>query len=305
MKVLPLFLFFLIGNVVSYPIINININIINSEQYDYYTQDDDDFYNFQDNKLPTVLIHGIMANKNNLNELKEMLENDFRITVYNLEIGNGILTSIYTPMKIQLQMLCETIYAIDKLKNGFNFIGMSQGGLLARGYVEYCNKYPVRNLITLVSPNAGVYADITYSANFYNPLIQDELSFTNYWRDPYRYQLYLENSTYLAQLNNEISLQNEQSNLDVIENFVMVWSAIDDVVKPPESAKFSMYQLKDNKLELVELFDTELYNNDFLKLKTMNEQGRIFIHETDCLHSEHRDIKCYEQLHDIFEKFLL
>lgn len=339
MKVLPLFLLCIIGNVISYPI----INIFDSEENDYYkekdyykendyykekniinkfTQSDDDFIEniydkitqtYNDNykslcyekKYPTVLMHGILANKNNLNDLKEMLEKDFEITVYNLEIGNGATTSLYKPMKTQLEMLCETIYAIDDLKNGFNFIGMSQGGLLARGYVEYCNKYPVRNLITLVSPNAGVYHTITYSLNFYNPLKQNELSFTNYWRDPYRYELYLENSTYLAQLNNEIPLESEQNNLDVVDNFVMVWSAIDDVVKPPESAKFSMYEIKDNILELVDLFDTDLYNADFLKLKTMNEQGRLFIHETNCLHSEHRDIKCYEQLYNVFEKYLL
>ena len=50
-----------------------------------------------------------------------------------------------TPMLSQLDILCKTIYDIPQLANGFDFIGMSQGGILARGYTEYCNKFKVRN----------------------------------------------------------------------------------------------------------------------------------------------------------------
>ena len=106
---------------------------------------------------PTVLMHGVLANKQNMDELKTLLELNFKIPVYNIEIGNGVGTSLFTSMNSQLEILCDTIYKMDELKDGFNFIGMSQGGLLARGYVEYCNKYPVINLITLASPNGGVY----------------------------------------------------------------------------------------------------------------------------------------------------
>lgn len=328
-----------IGKSFSYPIVDNYYNDINNIYYNNSNFDDDyddseyidiielfndfidgiiNFYlnnlnyiDYLDNELnitniyPTVLLHGVLASKNNLEELQKMLENDFNITVFNLEIGNGVITSLYTPMDKQLQILCDTIYGIDELKNGFNFIGMSQGGLLARGYVEYCNAYPVKNLITLVSPNGGVYYNDNLAENYYEPNKQDELSFTNYWRDPYRYDLYLKNSTYLAQLNNEIPLKNGQNNLDVVDNFVMIWSAVDDVVKPPQSGKFSLYDIIDNKLVITDLFLSELYSNDFLKLKTMNEQGRLHIHETDCLHSEHKSISCYEQLYDVFKMFLI
>jgi palmitoyl-protein thioesterase len=146
-------------------------------------------------------MHGVLASKENMAELKSMLELNFKIDVYNMEIGNGVPTSIFTPMETQLQTLCNEIYKIDALKNGFNFIGMSQGGLLARGYVEYCNKYPVINLITLASPNGGVYYKTSLADNYYEPSKQESLSISNYWRDPYRYDIYLSNSTYLAQLN--------------------------------------------------------------------------------------------------------
>ena len=60
---------------------------------------------------PTVLRHGVLANKDNLNELKEMLEMNFNIKVYNLVLGNGDQYSLYTPMKTQLSDLCNLIYS--------------------------------------------------------------------------------------------------------------------------------------------------------------------------------------------------
>lgn len=257
------------------------------------------------NNYPTVLLHGVLANKNNMNELKQLLELNFRIKVYNLEIGNGAITSLYTPMNKQLDMLCDTIYSMDELKNGFNFIGMSQGGLLARGYVEYCNKYPVNNLITLVSPNGGVYYHNDIAKNFYEPDKQEDMSITNYWRDPYRYDIYLTNSTYLPQLNNEIPLKTNQNNLDVVNNFIMIWSPLDEVIEPPESGKLSLFEIIDNNIILVNLFDSQLYKKDSLKLKTMNEEKRLYIFETDCMHSQHREPECFHKLKNIFEEFLL
>lgn len=251
---------------------------------------------------PTVLMHGILANKDNLNELKEMLEMNFNIKVYNLELGNGSPYSLYTPMKKQLSDLCDLIYSMDELKNGFNFIGMSQGGLLARGYVEYCNEYKVNNLITLVSPNSGVFYKNNFFDNIYEPAKQEEISFADYWRDPYRYELYKSNSTYLAELNAETSINRR---LDIVNNFIMVWSSRDEVIEPPESGKFSMYFVDNDKLELLELRDTSLYHNNFLGLKTMDEQNRLHFHETDCLHSEHREPECFHKLKHVFEKFLL
>lgn len=44
------------------------------------------------------------------------------------------------------------------LKNGFNAIGISQGGQFLRAYVERCNDPPVRTLITLGSQHQGVMA---------------------------------------------------------------------------------------------------------------------------------------------------
>ncbi len=255
---------------------------------------------------PTVLMHGVLASKENMAELKSMLELNFKIDVYNMEIGNGAMTSILTPMETQLQTLCNEIYKIDALKNGFNFIGMSQGGLLARGYVEYCNKYPVINLITLASPNGGVYYKTPLADNYYEPSKQESLSISNYWRDPYRYDIYLSNSTYLAQLNEERLSNSIINDLDVVKNFVMVWSPNDEVIMPPESGKFSLqFVNNDGEIKIQEIIETELYKSGCLGLKNLNDNGRLKIFETDCTHSQHKEPECFHQLKPLFEQYLL
>ena len=256
---------------------------------------------------PTVLMHGVLANKQNMDELKTLLELNFKIPVYNIEIGNGAGTSLFTSMNSQLEILCDTIYKMDELKDGFNFIGMSQGGLLARGYVEYCNKYPVINLITLASPNGGVYYKTPMADNFYEPLQQSTLSVSNYWRNPYKYDLYLSNSTYLAQLNQEVLSNSIQNDLDVVKNFIMIWSSFDEVIMPPESAKFSLQYIDeiDGSLKIKDLTDTDIYRSGRLGLKKLNEENRLKIYVTDCTHSQHREPECFHQLKPVFEQYLL
>ena len=126
--------------------------------------------------IPIVVLHGIASSAPNMEVLSEWLENTFDRDVFNIEIGNGEKNSLFMPLQEQLNILCDTIYNIDDLQDGFDFIGMSQGGLLARGYLENCNGYPVRNLINLASPNGGVIEDTTL--NLYSDFYQEHLSLT-------------------------------------------------------------------------------------------------------------------------------
>ena len=118
--------------------------------------------------MPIVVLHGVASSAPNMNVFSSWLEKTFNTKVFNIELGNGFKTSLYSPLTEQLNELCSTIYAIDELKDGFNFIGMSQGGLLARGYTEQCNKYPVLNLITMVSPHGGVIEPINIDIDYEN-----------------------------------------------------------------------------------------------------------------------------------------
>ena len=254
------------------------------------------------NHTPIVVLHGILSAASKLNIFSDWLEATFQTQVFNIEIGNGEETSLFVPMKNQLHELCETIYAIDELREGFHFIGMSQGGLLARGYVEQCNQYPVLNLITLVSPHGGVVE--TTDVNMYGPIIQKHVSFSNYWRDPENIPTYLLNCSYLPLLNNEIYSHLsfiQKENMKTLENIVLVWSPYDNILNPPESAKFSFY---DEEYNIIPIEQTALYEEDRLGLKFLDQNNKLHIHNTTCSHGEHRDPICFEQLYDIFKLYL-
>jgi palmitoyl-protein thioesterase len=265
-----------------------------------------------DNKLPLVMLHGIASSKDNLAVLEGMIKSNFNLEIFNLEIGDGVKDSFELNMNAQLEILCNTIYQNEKLKGGFNFLAMSQGGLLARGYVQYCNLFPVNNLITLATPHGGVFEPnnvIVKLLNIYDKETQNDLSFSNYWRDAFRYDLYLTNSTYLSKLNAELmfddTINEISNNLDVLNNFVLVWSPFDEVLTPPDSGKFSTYKPNENKELIVEhLFDNIIFKENRLGLRTLFEQNKLIMHATDCKHSEHREPKCFHQLLPIFKLYL-
>ena len=285
----------LISNLTRFNNININININQDINQDLRNK----------SSLPVVVLHGIASSSENMNEFSDWIKSSFNLDVYNIEIGNGVGTSLFTPMNDQLLMLCDTIYNNNNLKNGFNFIGMSQGGLLARGYVERCNNYPVNNLITLVSPHGGVYDPdkALKLLNVYSQTTQDQLSFSNYWRDPTKLNEYINECSYLPYINNEKEYNDQyKENIKKLNNFVMVWTPNDEVLGPPESGKFSIY---DDNFNVVSLFDTQLYQNDYIGLKILNENNKLFMFETNCSHVEHRTPVCFDQLYDIMMKYLI
>jgi len=259
---------------------------------------------FNSSYTPIVVLHGILSSKQNMEPFSNWLENSFNTKIFNIEIGNGKKTSLFTPMNNQLNELCETIYNIPDLKNGFHFIGMSQGGLLARGYVEKCNKYPVFNLITMVSPHGGVILDINLGINMYNNFIQNFLSFSNYWRDPTNLEGYLTKCSYLPLLNNEKNHENfnkQKENIKSLTNFIMIWSPFDEILNPPESAEFSFY---DKEYTIIPLDKTMIYNDDTLGLKVLNAKNKLHIYKTNCTHTQHRDPICFPQLYNIFKQYL-
>ena len=255
--------------------------------------------------LPVVLLHGIDSSSEQLQPFSDWISDTFAVPVFNIEIGNGVKTSLYSPLTLQVDALCQTISQIEELEEGFNLIGMSQGGLIARGYIEWCNEYPVHNLITLVSPHGGVFCketDITKYA--YSAFSQRHLSLAGYWRNPQKLATYLEYCLYLPRINNEIEHNNSVTQMNEIKslaNFVMVWSPYDEILCPPESGKFSFFAAN---MDIIPLTETEIYQKDLLGLKYLAEENRLHIFETNCSHVDHRNEICYSQLYPIFAQFL-
>ena len=316
-------------------LVDIYASADNSDNPSRDSYDFDRYYYLPPPPTPIVLLHGITSDTKELAPVAEWLKSKLPNPVYNIEIGNGKRNSLFKTMDWQLNELCMAIYNIPALEKGFHFIGMSQGGLLARGYVQRCNRFPVKNLITWVSPQAGVYGinDVFFDwSKVYSPFYQSLYSFAGYWKDPYQYDAYLANSTFLPYLNNESPeledyashgfdfLQNRERIMS-LENFVMVWSAVDDVISPPQSGRFEFYDImcgtretpgcqerfsgsSGEQLPVVDFFNSSQYMDNLLGLRTLHETGRLHMLETSCTHSAHKTAECFPQLEELTFPFL-
>lgn len=252
---------------------------------------------------PVVMLHGLDGDAENMVDLKNWFETNLSKTVYNIELGDGKKYSVYTPIEEQLKLLDDTIINIPELQNGFDFVGMSQGGLLARAYVQLYSTFPVYNLISLVAPQGGVYISDVSFINYYSNHMQNGLSFTNYWRDPIKYIEYLASHNTLSKLNCESECNDTmKQRLLKLDNFIMIYSPNDEVLFPPESGKFSMFKAFDIKQTVQDVSETKIYQK--LGLDILNSQGKLVIGKTNCTHNEHKMPICFNQLYQILHNYM-
>lgn len=238
--------------------------------------------------FPTILIHGIGGDTRDLENLKASLE-DRNVPVYNIEVGNGKIDSIFMNMNTQCRLLSENIESLG-IDGKINLIGISQGGLLARCYVEkYSHKLnKVHSLITYGTPHMGIFI----------PFL--EIPYLEYWKNPYKYNDYLETNDFLVYLNNEKYHENMdlyRMNLMGVDNFATIWSSIDQVISPYQSAYFEFYNIsaaKNNEqLTIVDFFESDTYLLDKIGLKSLYVENKLFIKKYDCQHEEFKSPKCY------------
>jgi len=138
---------------------------------------------------------------------------------------------------------------------------------------------------------------------FYNELAQHELSIASYWHDPNHRSRMIEEATllpilngYVASSNNDDAMTKAKLNFLRIRKAVFVGSAHDDCINPPLS---SVFQFLDGDENPVAFNDTMEYQNDTFGLKTMMEQGRLFVQDYPGIH--HLDWRTPA----VFEKYVL
>ena len=250
-------------------------------------------------ETPLVLVHGIMSTDNDLRDARFWFLQSLNRPILSIEIGNGQLDSVFKPMSWQVEKLRETINSIDHLQEPFHLIGFSQGGLLARAFAETSNRQRVKTLMTFGTPHMGVYY---YSdEKIYSPLNQNRLSYSNYWKDPYMFPLYLKNSTFLPSLNGEV--ESDLRLNDKVDDFVMVWSPNDEVIRPIESGKYEFY--KQNTESVVPFLESEMFKNDYIGIRRMFEEDRVHFVQTNCAHTEYKSVDCLERHKNEILEFLL
>lgn len=254
-------------------------------------------------QYPTVLIHGILSNKNEMTELQTHIKERIQtIDIYNIEIGNGEITSIFMDMNKQCESLSQNIEKLNISAEKINLIGISQGGLLARCYVErYSDEVKkVDNLITIGTPHMGIYKR-PYDTKLKLKLKSSLLSISDYWKDPFDYLLYCTTNQFLVYINNEKEHKDTskyKDNLLKLSNFVLFWSSIDNVIVPFESAKFEFYDIlkAETEKELVVqlLKESPIYYYDNIGLKELEQTSRMHIYQVDCLHNEFKLSSCFD-----------
>uniref|UniRef100_A0A182SNW5 Palmitoyl-protein thioesterase 1 n=1 Tax=Anopheles maculatus TaxID=74869 RepID=A0A182SNW5_9DIPT len=257
-------------------------------------------------RLPIVLWHGMgdtCCFPFSLGGVRKFLESEIGVYVKSIEIGNSIVEDFKSGYLVhpnqQIEMVCAELSKDAMLNNGFNAIGFSQGGQFLRGLVQRCSTARVKNLITLGGQHQGVFGLpncpslssrtcdrfrqlLNYAA--YTELMQNFLVQATYWHDPLNEVKYKNFSTFLADINNELFInQSYVANLQKLNNFVMVQFNNDTIVQPLETQWFGYYKPGQDKVTQG-LKESELFIKDRLGLKKMDDDNKLVFLECEGNH---------------------
>lgn len=273
-----------------------------------YKWDDDD----NDTPLPVVIWHGLgdSSNADGLAQVAELLDSVnpgtfVHIVNPNPDNSDDRSATFFGNVTEQVQNVCEQLKHNPILSTApaVDAIGFSQGGQFLRGYIERCNFPPVRNLITFGSQHNGIteFRECGNSEwlckaamgllrfNVWSGFVQNRVVPAQYYRntDEKEYQSYLESSNFLADINNERELKNEQykENLASLQNLVMYMFENDTVAIPKESAWFGQVEGE----EYTPLHNRTLYKEDWIGLKALDKKGSLSFRTTPGQHMEITD----------------
>lgn len=256
--------------------------------------------------LPIVLVHGILSDKYAMAPTKQYIKKYLPgVYVKSITLGQGKITSIAN-MLDQVKWLKQEMEKDERLHDGCIMIGHSQGGLVARYFVEKYNNPRVYVYISWGTPQSGIFGSPgsidqrfgwlkiieSYAHKFaYSCFMQKFISFAGYWKDPLHYQTYLKKCRFLPYLNNEVDHPQAalfKNNICSLAKMVLVQSTLEDVVDPADSSHFGFYP--PGSLETIEqLYNSQWYQSDKLGLKTLAESGRLIFKFAHCTHSNFQE----------------
>lgn len=256
--------------------------------------------------LPIVLVHGILSDKHSMIPTKKYIKKYLPgVYVKNIKLGDGKLTSLFN-MHDQVAWLKKELENDKHLRDGCIIICHSQGGLIARYFIEKYNNPRVYVYIAWGTPQSGLFGAPgnidqrfawlklmqSYTYKFaYSYLMQKFVSFAGYWKDPLHYETYLQKCRFLPYINNEINHADTalfKQNICSLATMVLVQSTLEDIVDPAESSHFGFYST--GTIDTIQsLSDSEWYQSDALGIKTLAESGRLHLKFAHCIHSDFQE----------------
>jgi len=212
--------------------------------------------------------------------VSEMYPQKYSIAV---SVADG-LASILEPMDRQLLEFAKAVRADPKLAKGFDAVGLSQGNLLVRAYIERINDPPVRRFVSICGPHAGIG---TCPANPVYQLIcpiwkLDKygagIAFSDYWKGVTDRTDYLAHNGFLPDINNErpgIKNQTYVDNMLKLEKYALVQAVWDTMLVPRETSQFGFWPWGAEYGGIVPMEKSEGYKSDWIGLRTLDETGRL------------------------------
>lgn len=277
------------------------------------------------NGLPVVLIHGLTDScfSDWMQSLTAAAGKKLGVYTVCIPTADNMVSDFINSLLMSLDrsvdIFTEKVRQDPKLKDGFNLVALSQGGLQARGYIERYNDPPVQNflsihgIVTGVASLPGCFSQghplglVCGAVNeilgdiAYDSVIQSFAFPANDYRDPMRTGTseYLQNSQ-LADLNNENAVNRTYvDNFGKTKRFAMVKALNETVVYPNEAEWWGQFA-DGSYSEVLTMEQTYVYQKNLFGLRAAHQAGKISFEHTDGDHMGFSDAQYYSWLEKYF-----
>jgi palmitoyl-protein thioesterase len=247
---------------------------------------------------PVAYFYGLGGSCSNSNEFLKTLADESLRDIICIDYG-----STEDSLEVQCERACRSINQNIKFDDEFDIVGFSQGGLIGRYIVEFCNgfyghKKKVITYISMGTPHKGTYEIPKKITNNYEMglesfmvinWISKKISNTQCGKNLFGVCSYLRDinnkesykKSILAKLNNEGETINKEvkARFSSLNKVVLMYFTKDKMVVPPESAIFYEFDGKKIKVE-----ETDFYNNDLIGFKNLMELKKIKVIKIDSDH---------------------